>query len=100
MSPGLETIHSEAPVSIVGDMRLDLRLGALPIADPRGDLIGIIIQTPILGEAMRRFRADEGQRAHRQEPPSRRVRYRSVTSAPGSAAMLPRTTSEGFGCPR
>ena len=61
MSPEVETVDAEAPLSIAGGMLLDLRVGALPVVDARGDLIGIISQTDLLGEAVRRFREDEGQ---------------------------------------
>jgi acetoin utilization protein AcuB len=61
MTPEVETVDSDALLSIAGGMLLDLRVGALPVVDARGDLIGIISQTDLLGEAVRRFRADEGQ---------------------------------------
>jgi acetoin utilization protein AcuB len=60
MTPDVETIDPDAPLSIAGGMLLDLRVGALPVVDNGGHLLGILSATDLLGEAVRRFRADEG----------------------------------------
>lgn len=60
MSPEVETVDADAPLSIAGGMLLDLRVGALPVVDNGGELIGIVSQTDLLVEAVRRFREDEG----------------------------------------
>lgn len=60
MTTEVETVDAEAPLSIAGGMLLDLRVGALPVVDTGGELIGIVSQTDLLGEAVRMFRRLEG----------------------------------------
>jgi acetoin utilization protein AcuB len=55
MTPGVETISEAASLGEATTKLLELRVGALPVVDEDGGLVGILSVTDVLAEAARRF---------------------------------------------
>lgn len=51
MTRGVETVASDDTVGAATDRLLELRIGALPVVDEEGELVGILSVTDVLREA-------------------------------------------------
>ena len=60
MTPEVETIRADAPLSLAARMLLELRVGALPVEDENGKLVGILSVTDLLRWSLQVFEAAEG----------------------------------------
>jgi CBS domain-containing membrane protein len=60
MTQPVRTIEPEAPAWEAVELLLDHRIGALPVVDPRGELIGIVTDTDFLQVAHRALHGRTG----------------------------------------
>jgi acetoin utilization protein AcuB len=55
MTRGVETVKASSDIGTATDKLLELRVGALPVVDDQGELVGILSVTDVLREARKHF---------------------------------------------
>lgn len=59
MTPDVEAIYPDTTIADVCRLLVDLRIGALPVVDSRGALVGIVSVTDVLAAAAELFAQEE-----------------------------------------